>query len=67
MGKRYDKTFYLIRYMNSKSASEKIVIRKMQNKTRVRCYYICTRMAKLKEYHKYQVRECKATGNLIYS
>lgn len=27
----------------------------MQNKTRVRCYYICTRMAKLKEKHKYQI------------
>ena len=28
----------------------------MQNKARVRCYHICTRMANLRENHKYQVR-----------
>ena len=28
---------------------------KIANKTRVRCHYICTKMDKLKEKHKYQV------------
>ena len=28
----------------------------MQNKARVRCYHICTRMANLRENHKYQAR-----------
>lgn len=34
----------------------------MQNKTRVRCYYICTRMAKPKEKHKHQIASVEETA-----